>query len=81
MSVLISDDILRSAHVSENELRREIAVMLFSSNRLTLGQASELCGLSQFEFQNILGERKIPIHYDIEEFERDLALLSHTSHQ
>jgi predicted HTH domain antitoxin len=62
-------------HVSDDELRREIAVMLYSSNRLTLGHASELCDLHQFEFQNILCDQKIPIHYDIEEFERDLKVL------
>ncbi len=66
---------LHAAHVSDEELRLEIAVMLYASNRLTLGQASELCGSSQFEFQNILGERKIPIHYDVEEFERDMKTL------
>lgn len=75
MAVLISDDLLRSAHVSDDELRREIAVMLYGSNKLTLGQASEFCNLSQFEFQNILGDRHIPMHYDTEEFARDLTIL------
>ncbi len=75
MAVLIPDDILRSARVSDDELRLEIAIMLYSMNRLTLGQASEFCNLSQFEFQNILGDRKIPINYDVEEFERDLKTI------
>jgi len=75
MAIIIPDDILQSAQVSDDELRLEIAIMLYSMNRLTIGQASEFCKLSQFEFQNILGERKIPINYDVNEFKRDLKTI------
>jgi predicted HTH domain antitoxin len=75
MPLVISDDTLASAQVSDSELRLEIAVLLFAQGRFTLGQASEFCTLPQFQFQKILGERKIPIHYDIEEFQRDMQTL------
>lgn len=81
MSLLISDDLLRSIHMSADELRREIAVLLFQQERLTLGQASQLAGVTQFTFQSILAERQIPIHYGISEFEEDLQTLREQTEQ
>ena len=77
MSLLISDNLLDSAQLTDAELRVEIALMLFERNKLTLGKASEFADLSQYEFQKLLGKRKIPIHYDIEELERDLENIKH----
>ena len=37
MPVTITDDVLAAAHLSEPELRRELAVALFREERLTLG--------------------------------------------
>ena len=42
MRVVISQDILQAANLTPDELRREIAVMLFSKNRITLAQAAKL---------------------------------------
>ncbi len=75
MPLIISDETLQAAKVTDNQLRLEIAVMLYASNKLTLGQASEFCGMPQFQFQNVLGERKIPMHYDVEDFEQDMRTL------
>ena len=75
MPVTISDDILAAARISEPELKRELALALFQQERLTLAQASNLAELSQREFQRLLGERHIPVHYGIEEFEQDLRTL------
>jgi predicted HTH domain antitoxin len=76
MPVTITDDVLVAAHLSEAELRVELAVALFREERLTLGQASHLAGLDQFTFQGILADREIPIHYGMEEFREDLRTLS-----
>jgi predicted HTH domain antitoxin len=75
MSLVIPDEILQTAHMTEHELRQEIAVMLFQKEKLTLGQASRLAGLSQLQFQHVLASRHIPVHYDIREFEADLNTL------
>ena len=72
MPVTIPDDVLAAAHLSEPELRREIAVALFREERLTLAQASRLAEMDQFAFQSILADREIPVHYGIEEFREDL---------
>jgi predicted HTH domain antitoxin len=73
--MVISDDILESAHVSEAEVRSEIALALFARDRLTLAQAARLANLPQLDFQALLAERRIPIHYDVAELEEDLRTL------
>lgn len=75
MSITISDSILISAGMSEQEMLQEIAVMLFAKEKLTLGQASELAGMKQDAFQRVLGSRQIPIHYGIEELRQDIENL------
>ena len=75
MSLVIPDDILRAANMSAGELRREIALLLFQQDKLTLGQASEFAGISQLEFQRMLASRHIPVHYDVQDFTDDLDTL------
>ena len=75
MSLVIPDNILRAANISALELRREIAILLFQQERLTLGRASEFAGMSQLEFQRLLARRHVAVHYDVEEFNDDLDTL------
>jgi len=75
MSLVIPDEIVQATHMSESELKREIAILLFQKEKLTLGQSSKLAGMSQIEFQHLLASRQIPVHYDVAEFEEDLKTL------
>jgi len=75
MSVIISDEILRATGMTEEELRRDIAVFLFERERLTLAQASGLAGMGRLQFQHLLASRGIPVHYGGREFEEDLETL------
>ena len=75
MPVTIPDSVLAAAHLTEPELRRELAVALFREERLTLGQACRLADLDQFAFLSILADREIPVHYGIEEFREDLLTI------
>jgi len=56
-------------------LRVEIAVLLFKEDKLTLGQAARFAGMPQPHFQHLLGRRKIPLHYGVEELEEDLRTI------
>ena len=47
MGLIIPEEVLQASHLTPLELKREIAVMLFAQDRLTLGQASELSEMSQ----------------------------------
>ncbi|MGH9840116.1 MAG: UPF0175 family protein [Blastocatellia bacterium] len=73
--MVIDDRILQQIGMSPEEVRVELAVMLFESEKLTLGQASLLASMGQVEFQRLLASRQINIHYDVEEFEQDLNTL------
>lgn len=75
MSLVIPEDIIRATHMSPQELRVEIAVLLFQNRKLTLGQAARLACMAQPDFQHLLGRRKVSLHYDVEDFRRDLQTL------
>ena len=62
MSVLISDDILQAAQISEIELKREIAILLFQQKKLGLSKARELAEMPLIEFQRELAGRGIVVH-------------------
>lgn len=75
MNCVIPADVLQTARLSAAELKREVAVLLFEQERLTLGQAARLAELPTATFQQLLASRQIPLHYGIEEFEEDVATL------
>lgn len=75
MSLVISEEFLQTAHISASDLKLEIAILLFQKEKITLGTASQFAGMNQLEFQRILGNRKIPIHYGVEDFRQDLRTL------
>jgi predicted HTH domain antitoxin len=75
MSVVISDEILQTTRMSAGEIMQELAILLFQKEKLTLGQASQLAGMTQLQFQHLLASRQISIHYDIEDLEADIKTL------
>ncbi len=75
MTTSIPDSIIGRTGLTEREVLLRIAIDLFKEERVTLGQASEIAGLHQAEFQKKLAHRRIPIHYGFEELEADLATI------
>ena len=75
MALTIADDVLYASRMTEDEMRREIAVLLFQQEKITLARAANLAGMDQLRFQHLLASREIPLHYDIEDFEQDLQTL------
>ena len=56
--------------------RSSLAVEGYRSGKLTHYQASQLLGMSRFEFDGFLKDRQIYDHaYDAEDFEQDLVVL------
>lgn len=74
-TIQLPGQILSLTGMTEQELRLEIAIMLFQREKLTLAQASKLSQLDFLQFQHLLASRKISVHYDIEELEQDLSTL------
>ena len=81
MSLVILDDIVKASGFSETELLLEIVIMLFQQDKISLGKASELLGMHRMQFQKLLAERGICVHYDVAEFQEDIDSLQETSWQ
>ncbi len=78
MSLLVSDDIVQASGLSESDLLLEIVVLLFQQDKISLGKASELIGMHRTQFQKLLADRGICVHYDVAEFQEDLRTLQET---
>jgi len=75
MGITIPDEILQAARMTADELKQEIAILLFQKEKLTLEQASRLAGISRLQFQHLLASRQIPVHYNVADFEEDLKTM------
>ncbi|HRH35741.1 MAG TPA: UPF0175 family protein [Catalimonadaceae bacterium] len=72
MTIQIPDEIIAHAHLSEADIKLQLAMLLYNRNILSFGQARNLSGLDVLAFQAILGENKIDAHYDSEDLANDL---------
>jgi len=75
MTLIIPDDLFQATRMTEEELRQEVAVLLFQKEKLTLAQASRLAGMDRLQFQHLLASRRIAVHYDVEDFDEDIRAL------
>ena len=76
MTIQISDLILEKCAFTPEEVKLEIALVLYAKEILTLEQASKVAELDQLSFQQVLGERNIPMHYSKEDLDDDLKTLA-----
>ncbi|HYV92180.1 MAG TPA: UPF0175 family protein [Chitinophagales bacterium] len=77
MLLELPDSVLQAFSNDENKLKMELAIMLFEKEIFTLAQAATFAGVHRMSFQKVLAERKIPIHYDIEDYEEDLRTIEY----
>ncbi len=75
MSLLISDELVHASGLSEAELLQELVLLLFQREKLTLGKASRILGMTQLEFQALLASRDLYIHYNVEDLHEDVENL------
>lgn len=80
VSIEIPGEVMHAAHMTTEEMKRELAIHLFTEVKLSFGKARELAGLTVWEFQNLLGSRNISIHYGVDEYEEDLKTLREMGH-
>lgn len=71
----IPQDILDTARLTLDELKREMAVFLYAQGRISLGKAHELAEMSLWEFRQLLAFRRVSPHYEIMDFEEDITTL------
>lgn len=75
MNVEVQDDKLQGLTVTPERLRLEMAVGLYASEDVTLGQAAGIAGIDQTRFLRELGRRGVCFHYGVEDLEQDLKTL------
>ena len=65
ISIDLPSDILLALNETEAELKQRIktslAMRLYRLQKLTIGKAAQLSGLSRFEFETLLSDNEIPI--------------------
>ncbi|MDM8528161.1 UPF0175 family protein [Anaerolineales bacterium HSG24] len=65
ISIDFPADILLALNETENELKQQIkialAIQLYKLEKLTIGKAAQLSGLSRLQFETILSENEVPI--------------------
>jgi len=77
----IPREIAHAARMTPQELKRELATHLYRLGRLSFGKARELAGMTVWDFQQWLGTQGVSVHYDIEDYETDLAALTDLPHR
>lgn len=56
----------------EGELQKELALALYQRGVLSSGKASVLAGMRRWEFEELLGQRRIRRHYTEKNLEEDI---------
>lgn len=76
LQISISDLIVQALRLPEQrieqELRRELAISLYSQNLLSYGKARELAEMDKYEFGQLLSSCGVARHYSLAELEDDL---------
>lgn len=74
-TIEIPREVIHATGMTAEELKRELAIHLFEEGKLSFGKAKDLAGMTVWEFQQLLGSRKITVHYDLEDYEEDVETL------
>ena len=75
VAIEIPSDVIHATRMKPQELKQELAIHLFQQGKLSFGKARELADMNVWVFQQLLGSRGIPIHYDIGDYDEDLTNL------
>ena len=76
MTITIPDETLGDLRLTSEQTRMEIAVGLFADRRVTLARAAKIADVPFLTFQRVLAKRRIPLHYEVEDFEADARTLA-----
>jgi predicted HTH domain antitoxin len=63
--------------ITPAEAALHVAIGLFADEKVTLGQAASIAGVSQPALMQELARRRIPLHYGLDELEQDIATVKH----
>jgi len=80
ISIDFPSDIFLALNETESEIKQQIkilmAVRLYKLEKLTIGKAAQVAGLSRLQFETILSENEVPIsNLSIEDVTADIEKL------
>lgn len=75
MTLHIPDALLEAINLTEKDILLRLAIELYREEEISIGRASSLAQMHLIQFQQELAKRKIPMHYGIEDLERDIETL------
>jgi len=75
MTLIIPDERIGNLKLDERDVMTDVAIGLYKREQVSLGRAAEIAGLSSPEFLGELGRRRIPINYDVDDLNADVASL------
>ena len=61
--------------MTEDELKLEIAIMLYKQQKISSGKVRAWTGLMIIECQHELAKRGLYVNYDVEDFQSDVKTL------
>lgn len=77
ISIKVLFDIVRAIRLPpdtiQEELQQELALALYQRGVLSSGKACDLAGVTRWEWEALLGARKIRRHYSDDEIDQDIA--------
>ncbi len=80
LSIQIPEEIMFTAKIPRkqwaSQIKKELALQLYREGLVSFANAHRLAGMNKIDFHYLLGERKIPRQYDIEDYEKDLENLA-----
>jgi predicted HTH domain antitoxin len=62
--LFIEDTYIKASELTEEQLKLEIAIMLFEKEKLALRKAASMANIHWLDFMKELDERHIALHYD-----------------
>jgi predicted HTH domain antitoxin len=75
LTLNLPDHLSQTETFNQSDWLREIAIALFQQERISLSRASKIAEMEIIDFQKLLADRSICIHYDVEDLEQDVRHL------
>ncbi len=79
ISVDLPGDLINIFKIRERDfpsiVRETLSIELYREGLISIGKAAEIAGVSIWKMQEILANRKVPIHYYPEDLEKDIRTL------
>jgi predicted HTH domain antitoxin len=72
MQLVIPDNVIQAANLSEQNFRIELACWMYQKEIFTLGQGANFSNLSQSEFMKELGDRGVEWNFSVDDLHEDI---------